>query len=366
MSKRIFKILGNQWGQRITLLLVIVIVMLIFQQRFFRISNIYSILLSIAIYGTMACGMLFVILVGGIDLCQGSTAAMAAVILIKSANVFGQTTTTFIIGAIVAIAAGALLGLFHGIECAYFKVPAFVLTLATQYTIYGLLNVLTEGVYIQALPRGVIYYVGSGRPLGIPMPIIIFILCSVILAFVLSRTKFGRRIYAVGGNPEAASLVGIKSKMHIVIAYIMSGIFASLGGIMLCCMNLQASYVTASGYHGNVLTAMVVGGVNLAGGEGSIAGAIFGALLVGIINNIMILLDIPADYQLFVQGVIIVCAVALNMYTYRRSLGLTGVDKHIFDDPGQKQTLEGMATEGPTAGDPAAENPAAEGSADTN
>jgi len=330
MSKRIFKILGNPWGQRVTIVVVVMIVMLIFQQRFFRISNVYSILLSIAIYGTMACGMLFVILVGGIDLCQGSTAAMAAVILIKSANIYGQTTTTFIIGGLVALAACALLGLFHGIECAYFKVPAFVLTLATQYTIYGLMNVLTDGVYIQALPTGVLYYIGGGRPLGIPMPIIIFAVCAIVLTIVLSRTKFGRRIYAVGGNPEAASLVGVKSKKHIVISYVLSSVFAGLGGMLLCCMNLQASYTTAAGYEGNVLTAMVVGGVNLAGGEGSIAGAIFGALLVGIINNIMILLDIPADYQLFVQGVIIVGAVTLNMYTYRRSLGLTGVDKKIF------------------------------------
>lgn len=315
--------------------------MVIFQPRFFRIQNIYSILLSIAIYGTMACGMLFVVLVGGIDLCQGSTAGMAAIILIKVVINNGQTTGAFILGAIAAIAACAVLGLFHGIECAFFGVPAFVLTLATQYTIIGLMNVVTDGIYIQAAPEGILYYIGSGRPLGIPMPIIIFLICAVILTIVLGRTKFGRRIYAVGGNSEAAALVGIKSRMHIVLSYVLSSVMAALGGMMLCCMNLQASYNTAAGYHGNVLTAMVVGGVNLAGGEGSIVGAIFGALLVGIINNILILLDIPSDYQLFVQGVIIVAAVALNMYTYRRSLGLTGVDKSIFAKPAASKDSNG-------------------------
>ena len=334
MSKKIFRILGNPWGQRITLLVIIMIVMLIFQPRFFRVSNAYSILLAIAIYGTMACGMLFVILVGGIDLCQGSTAAMAAIILTKIVTNNGQTARAFVLGVLAAVGACILLGLFHGIECAQFRTPAFVLTLATQYTIYGLMHVMTDATYYQATPDGIFYYIGSGRPLGIPMPIVIFIICAIIMTIVLGRTKFGRRIYAVGGNPEAARLVGVKSKMHIIIAYVLSSVFAAFGGMMLCCMNLQASYSTANGYHGSVLTAMVVGGINLAGGEGGIMGVAFGALLVGIINNIMILLDIPSDYQLFVQGVIIVGAVSLNMYTQRRSLGLTGVDKHIFDDAG--------------------------------
>ena len=340
MSKRLSKLLGNSWGQRVTLLVVIMLVMIVFQPRFFRLSNMYSILLSIAIYGTMACGMLFVVLVGGIDLCQGSTAGMAAVILIKTANTYGQTTGTFIIGALAAIGVCAVLGLFHGVECAYFRVPAFVLTLATQYTILGLMNVITKAVYIQALPTGIIHFVGSGRLLGIPMPIVIFAVFAVALSIVLGYTKFGRRIYAVGGNPEAASLVGIKSKKHIVISYVISSVFAGIGGMMLCCMNLQAAYSTASGYHGNVLTAMVVGGINLAGGEGNITGAIFGALLVGIINNIMILLNIPSDYQLFVQGIIIVAAVSLNTYTYRRSLGLTGASMRIFDEPGKARNAE--------------------------
>jgi len=332
MSKKLFKTLGSSWGQRITLLVVIIIVMLIFQQRFFRVTNMYSILLSIAIYGTMACGMLFVILVGGIDLCQGSTAGMAAIILTRTFINSGFTTKGFIIGVLTAVAICALLGLFHGVECAYLRVPAFVLTLATQYAVFGIMNIYTKGNWIQASPVGVYYFIGSGRALGIPMPIVVFVVYAVILTIVLGCTKFGRRIYAVGGNPDAAALVGVKAKMHIVIAYVISGVSAAFGGMLLCCMNLQASYTTAAGYHGNVLTAMVVGGINLAGGEGSIAGAAFGALLVGIINNIMILLDVPPDYQQFVQGAIIVGAVAINMYTHRRGLGLTGVNKSIFDE----------------------------------
>ncbi len=330
MKRRITGFLGNPWGQRLTLLAVIMLVMIIFQPRFFRLSNAYSIFLSIAIYGIMACGMLFVILVGGIDLCQGSAAAMAAVFMTKYVMLHGYTAGSVVAGTLIGIGFCALLGLFHGLECAYLRIPAFVLTLATQYAIYGMMNVYTESKYLQPSPEGLYYIIGSGKVLGVPMPVVIFIIYACLAAIVLGKTKFGRRVYIVGGNPEAAELLGIRSKRYVIAAYMISGVSAAVGGMVLACMNLQAAYTTASGYEGNVLTAMVVGGINLAGGEGGIPGAVFGALLVGIINNILILLNVPADYQDFVQGVIIVAAVALNVYTHRRSMGLTGVDKRLF------------------------------------
>lgn len=336
MKKKITDFLGSSWGQRLTILVIIMAVMLVFQPRFFRITNMYSILLSISLYGIMACGMLVVILVGGIDLCQGSTAAMAGVLMTSYVINHGYTTSAFFIGVLIALGFAVLLGLFHGIECAYFKIPAFVLTFATQYAIVGLVNVYTNATYLQPLTDGIYFFVGNGKLLGIPMPIVIFVVYALIAAFVLGYTKFGRRIYAVGGNPEAAELDGVNSKLHIIAAYVISSVSAAIGGMVLCCMNMQAAYSTASGYEGQVLTAMVVGGINLAGGEGKVSGAIFGALLVGIINNTLILLSVPASYQDFIQGVIIVCAVAMNVYTHRRSLGLTGVSKHIFDAPAEK------------------------------
>ncbi len=333
MKKKITDFMGSSWGQRITILVIIMIVMAIFQPRFFRVTNMYSILLSISLYGIMACGMLTVILVGGIDLCQGSTAAMAGVLMTTYTMNHGYTPEAFFVGVAIGLGSAILLGLFHGLECAYFRIPAFVLTFATQYAIVGLVNVYTNATYLQPLTDGIYHFVGAGKVFGIPMPIVIFIVYAIIISFVLSFTKFGRRIYAVGGNAVAAELDGVNSKIHIIAAYIISSVSAAIGGMVLCCMNMQAAYSTASGYEGQVLTAMVVGGINLAGGEGKVSGAIFGALLVGIINNLLILLDVPSTYQDFVQGVIIVTAVALNVYTHRRSLGLTGVSKHIFDAP---------------------------------
>ena len=341
MKKKITDFLGNPWGQRISLVILVMLIMLIFEPRFFRLSNVYSIVLSISIYGIMACGMLMVILVGGIDLCQGSTAAMAAILVTETVINNGYTSGSFYQGLALALGAAILLGLLHGIECAYFKIPAFVLTFATQYAVRGLMNVHTHATNLFPLGNDHLYYVvGNGRVLGIPMPIVLFVIYAVLATIILGHTKFGRRVYAVGGNPEAAELDGVNSKLHIVAAYVASSVSAALGGIVLSCMNMQASYVTASGYEGHVLTAMVVGGINLAGGEGGVSGAVFGALLVGIINNALILLNVPATYQKFVQGVIIVAAVALNVYTHRRSLGLTGVNVHIFDNPKEENKAE--------------------------
>jgi ribose/xylose/arabinose/galactoside ABC-type transport system permease subunit len=181
--------------------------------------------------------------------------------------------------------------------------------------------VITNGAYIYHSDHGIFYQIGNARPLGIPLPIIIFLIYTAISAFVLGCTTYGRRLYCIGGNPVAAGLVGIPTKINTVIAYVFASFSAFFGGMILVSMNMMAGAATASGYVGSVLTAMVVGGINLAGGEGGIPGAIFGALLVGIINNALILLGVPSEYQKFVQGLIIIGAIALNMYTSRKSRG---------------------------------------------
>lgn len=333
MKRKIVNFLGSQWGQRISLLVIIIIIMGIFQPKFFKVTNIYSILLSISIYGIMACGMLFTVLVGGIDLSVGSTAAMGAIFMVKYVMAHNYTTGSVIVGILIAMGICAVLGLFHGLEVAYLKIPAFVLTLATQYAIYGLMNVYTEAKFLQPVDDGLFWFIGSGRVLGVPMPVIIMVVFAALSAFVLGRTKFGRRVYMVGGNPVSAELIGVNSKFYKVIAFVICSISCAISGVVLACMNMQAAYTTASGYNGHTMTAMVVGGINLAGGEGGVPGAIFGALFVGIVNNLMILLNVPADYQDFVQGVIIVVAIAFNVYSSRKSQGLTGVDKKIFQNP---------------------------------
>jgi ribose/xylose/arabinose/galactoside ABC-type transport system permease subunit len=316
------QLLGSAWGQRISIILVVAVVMIILEPRFFRISNIYSILLAIAIYGILACGMLFVILIGGIDLSIGSAAAMAGCVMTKTYIDSGYTIQGLIGGFLLAMFLCFLLGLFHGLEIVYFRMPAFVMTLATKYAIYGAMQVYTEGKYINPHVKGLYYYIGNGRPLGIPMPVVIMIVCVVICGIILGCTAYGRKCYAVGGNPAAAELVGIRSKKYTIIAYVVCSMLAGFGGIVLASLNMSVNQATANGYEGTVLMAMVIGGINIFGGEGGIPGAIYGALFVGIIDNMLILTGVPSEFQKFVQGVIIIAAIAVNMHTYRRSLGL--------------------------------------------
>ena len=326
--KKVSKLLGNAWVQRGTVLVIIFIIMAIFARRFFQPANYLSILITISLYGVMACGMLFVILVGGIDLCVGSTAAMSACVMLKTLEIHSNSNFGLVTGFIMAIGVCALLGAFHGIQVAYLKLPAFVVTLATQYTIYGAMLNYSDGKFIHhKVTTDLFYQVASGRIFNIPMTVVWFIAAVLICAVVLGFTTFGRRCYLVGGNPAAARLVGINDKKYTVIAFAISGITAGFTGIVLGSLNQSAYAATAKGYEGKVLMAMVVGGVNLIGGEGSIAGAVFGALFVGIISNALILLDVSSDYQDFVQGVVIIAAIALNVYSSRRAQGITGIKR---------------------------------------
>jgi ribose/xylose/arabinose/galactoside ABC-type transport system permease subunit len=322
MNSKISRLIGGQWGQRVLILVIIFIVMAIFEPKFFTRGNASSILLAISVYGIMACGMLFVVLIGGLDLSVGSMAGLSAVIISVFAArdnfEFGGVAT----GLLLAFAAAVVVGYFHGVLVTHVGMQSFVVTLATKYLLYGIVPTLTGGSFIYFQGEGFMYLIGNARPLGIPLPIIIFLSVAVICGVVLSRTTFGRRLYAIGGNPTASTLVGIRVFRDTKIAYIVSCVAAALGGLILCSMNMVAGQTTANNYEGNVLLAMIVGGINLAGGEGGISGAVFGALLVGIITNLMTLLGVSADFQKFVQGMIILAAVSLNVYTSRRSAGL--------------------------------------------
>lgn len=328
MTKKIGKFLSSPWGQRVTILVIIMVVMAIAEPKFFLPANFSSIFLAISVYGIMACGMLFAVLVGGMDLSMGSMAALTATIMAQMALRYGSNTKGFLIAFVIGMLCCVAVGVLHGVLVTKAGIPPFVVTLATKYLLYGLVLLITNSSYVYMTERvGLPFLIGNARPLGIPMPIIIFAIVVIITIFVLSFTVYGRRLYAVGGNMTAADYVGIKSKRNVIIAFVVSSVAAGIGGMVLGSMNMVAGSGTAGGYEGDVLMAMIVGGINLAGGEGGVMGAVYGALLVGIINNVMVLLNIPFDYQEFVKGIVIIGALALNIYTARRSQGLVGKPK---------------------------------------
>lgn len=318
MTKKVLRIVGGTWGQRVTLLILICVFMAFAEPIFFRPANARSVLLAISVTGIMACGMLFTVLVGGLDLSVASMAGMSASMVFFFANRGGFETDAFLLGCVVSLAFCLVVGWVNGFLVTFFGLPAFVVTLAMKYILYGSINVLTDGIFIRIPDRkGIAYAIGNSSILGVPMPVIIFVVVMVVCALVLGKTAYGRWLYAIGGNKSAANLTGINSVRSIRTAFMVSSVTAGLGGVILASMGGQAGQPTGVGYEGNVLMAMVVGGINLAGGEGGVTGAVVGALLVGIINNAMLLLSISSDYQQFIQGVVILAAMTLNMYTRR-------------------------------------------------
>ena len=317
-------IFANVWAQRGLILAVLLVIMLIGNRSFFSLGNLRTILMSIAIYGIMCCGMLLAMLTGGIDLAMGSTAAFTSVICLWYYNGHGMTDGAFAVGLVLAVLAAIAVGILHGVCDAYLMLPSFVVTLATGKLLYGLASAILKGSFIHLTnTEGFFYRIANSRLFGIPMPIAIFVAVAVIVGLILAFTVFGRRVYAVGANRAAAELVGINSRVFRVGCYVICSLTACVGGIVLTSMNYVTSATTAQGYEMMIMLALVVGGADIMGGYGDIAGAVFGALLAGIVENMIVMLNINTNYSQAVQGVIIVLAVAFNVYNNRKSAGLT-------------------------------------------
>jgi len=261
-------------------------------------------------------------------------AGISASISFVIAESYDFSNGGFLYGCAVAMCLCLITGWVNGFFVTYFSLPAFVVTLAMKYVLFGSIYIITRSFFIvppaaslaSRFGNQVVFSIplGGGDKLSVPMPIIILIVVVAACAFVLGKTTYGRKLYAIGGNKHVANLAGIKSNMNIRISFMVSSVLAGLGGILLASMNGQAGQTTAINYEGNVLMAMVVGGINLAGGEGGVPGAIFGALLVGVINNAMLMLSVSSDLQQFVRGVVILAAMTLSMYARRSSAGAFG------------------------------------------
>ncbi|MDR2486587.1 MAG: ABC transporter permease [Clostridiales Family XIII bacterium] len=307
------------WGLRALILILVCIFMAIVEPRFFRPDNFLSILLAISVYGIMSCGMLYVVLIGGLDLSMGSVAGLSATIVCVISMRGDYSMPSMLLSIVVAIAVSLAVGYFHGLLVTAINMPSFVVTLATKYLLYGLIPVVSGIARTYVREETFIDAIANAKLLGIPSRVIIFVVFGLICWFLLSKTTFGRRIYAIGGNPTAAEFVGIKVHRNTKIAYMISAFSACIGGIVLASATLTAGQTTGFGYEGMVLMAMIVGGINLAGGKGDISGAVFGALLVGIIQNIINLASfLNPDYLKFYQGFIILIVVVITVVVEKR------------------------------------------------
>jgi ribose/xylose/arabinose/galactoside ABC-type transport system permease subunit len=290
--------------------------------------NFWFLLRQNFVYGIMAVGMTFVILTGGIDLSVGSVLAFAG--LVGAAVAKGSNWrdvgnpdaggTAVLMAALAAVAVGAIAGLIHGFAIAKLKVPAFVVTLGGLAAWRGAAQVMSQGQPINKFSDDYRFW-GSGFIGPVPVPVVIFAAFVIIGYLVLRFTTYGRSIYAVGGNPEAARLSGLNTTGLILSVYVISGICAGLCGFLLTSRLGAAEVVAGQGYELIVIAAVVIGGTSLFGGEGSVLGTLVGTLLIGVLNSGLAINNVNPYYQPIIIGLIVVFSVYLDQLAKSRRRG---------------------------------------------
>lgn len=278
---------------------------------FLTTRNIINLSRQISVNAILAMGMTFVIITGGIDLSVGSVLAVGGVI---SASIVASGAVPVWIAVISGIAVGGLLGLINGLVVSRLKVAPFVITLAMMTIARGIAYVYTDGRPIVGLPDR-FRVIGRDSIGFIPVPVIIMILVIVFCWFLLQHTLFGRYVFYIGGNREAAKVSGINIKRMLTLVYTFNGLIAGLAGVVLASRINSGQPQAGLTYELDAIAAVVIGGTSLAGGVGSITGTFIGAVIMGMINNGLNLLRVSAYYQMIIQGIIIVLAVTMDVMT---------------------------------------------------
>jgi ribose transport system permease protein len=276
-------------------------------------TNLVNLLDQSSIVGIIACGEALCIIAGTFDLSVASTAALAGIFTVELSNHVGVYPAVML-GVLI----GAGLGLVNGVVVSYGRVNSFIATLATSIVITGVATVVTNGQVISATHLS---FSQLSEPTGlekITVPVWIWLAVALITGLVLFRTTFGRGIYAVGGNADAARLSGLRTNGIRTVVFMISGACAALAGIALCSRTLSAQATTGSGLQLTAIAATVVGGTSILGGEGAVWRAGLGVLILGIIGNGFDLLGLNSTYQQVVQGGLILAAVMLDQFLRRR------------------------------------------------
>jgi ribose transport system permease protein len=288
-------------------LLVIVIILSFISPDFLTISNIFNVLRQVSINALIAFGMTFVILTGGIDLSVGSIIALSSAL--TAGIMVGETNPWLAVGA--GLIAGTLMGTVNGVIISRGKIAPFIATLATMTIFRGLTLVYTEGKPIAGLPSS-FGIIGRGYLFQIPMPVIWMLVAFAILFVVLKYTSFGRYVYALGGNEEATRLSGIDTNRVKTYVYSLSGLLAAISGIILTSRLNSAQPTAGTSYELDAIAAVVLGGTSLSGGKGWIVGTLIGAMIIGVLDNGLNLLNVSSFYQQVVKGGVILLAVLLD------------------------------------------------------
>lgn len=290
-------------------LLLITIVLGVMSESFFTLNNILNLLRQVSVNALIAFGMTFVILTAGIDLSVGSTLALGSAL---TAGLLASGMDP-ILAICIGLLIGFVLGAVNGLIIAKGKVAPFIATLATMTIFRGATLVYTDGKPITGLSDSFSFeMIGKGYVFGIPFPAIIMVIVFLILFFILHNTVFGRKVYAIGGNEEASKLSGIKADRVKIGVYSLTGMLSVLAGIIITSRLDSAQPTAGTMYELDAIAAVVIGGTSLSGGKGRIFGTLIGALIIGVIDNGLNLLNVSSFYQQIVKGLVILLAVLLD------------------------------------------------------
>ena len=300
--------------ESLLVLAVLIAVMSVAAWPFFlTVSNALNILLASSTLGLLAIGMTFVISSAGIDLSVGSIMAFAGVVGCLIVNDLGAPWPVCIVGCIVA---GVFAGAINGALVTFAAIPPFIVTLGMLGVARGVALVLTNGVPVYGLPAPIVF-LGQGRPWGVPAPVFILIATAIVAHVVLAHTRFGIYAQVIGDNEGAARAMGIKVERMKVLLYTLSGLLSGLAGLLFAARINSGEPTAGLNYELTAITATILGGTNLFGGRGSVAGTLIGALIMGVLQNGLNLLAVRPFYQQIAIGAVLILAVWLDRINSR-------------------------------------------------
>lgn len=303
------------------ILLLLMLVLSFVSDRFLTVDNLTNVLWSVCLIGIMSVGAIYAPITGGIDLSVGSIAALSGIVANVLMNGYGLN---WMLAIFITLLIGVLIGWVNGIVTTKFLVPAFIVTMAAKTYLFGVAMLVSNGDQITIMQPKEFLVIGVGKFLGIPIPIYIMVILAVGSHILLKHTVFGRQAIAVGANEVSAKLSGVNPDRTRIIVYIISSVTATIAGIVMASLTQQAFAMNATGYEFDVITAIVIGGTSLMGGNGSVAGAMIGAVMVGFINNGLNLLDMPSSFHPIATGLVILVALIMN-----QGFSLPGAAKKI-------------------------------------
>ncbi len=298
----------------LTALLVVAALISFSTPYFLTTDNLMGVFRSFSMIAIMSIGMVMVIITGGIDLSVGSVMGLSSLVTALGFQ-SGLPSIVCILGGLVT---GLLFGLFNGLLITVVRLPPFIATLGSLSIGRGLMYIITHGVPLTPDTPDSFSIIGQGYVGPVPVPVVIMLVMTVVFSVVMRQTRFGRHVYATGGNELAARLSGVKTARVKLIVYMLSGLIAGIAGIVSFSRYLSAEPASGFGAELDVIAAAAIGGASLSGGVGSVEGAIIGAALAGIIANGVVLMNINTYAQQAITGAVILIAVSLDVWRTRR------------------------------------------------